>query len=369
MVEDKKWTNFIDFNLLLNALFICCAGFMVLVSVNPAKLWSGVFHLCVSLVLMYWAATRSLSTLQKFAFRYYFLCLILLAAVFFWGDTSKGAKRWLNFGLFRLQPSELMKVAIPLLLSSMFSQKDKNIDVGTYFFATIVLVVPVFLVLKQPDLGTALLIFSSGFCVLVLVGLSWKVILFGVISIALLYPFLCGTPFPSIIHHPLLHSYQCKRLFIFWDPYADPFGSGYHTIQATIAIGSGGFWGEGWLHGTQSHLDFIPESHTDFAFAVFAEEFGFFGSSILLLLYGNLILRSFWIAWSSQSVFSSLLAGSLACTFLTYVSANIGMVTGLIPVVGVPLPYVSYGGSSMMTLFFSLGLLMSIHRQRHLVSV
>ncbi|WP_092484069.1 rod shape-determining protein RodA [Candidatus Ichthyocystis hellenicum] len=366
---DHKWYSVIDFNLLINALFICCAGLLVVFSVNPSKLWAAFFHIGISLVLMYWAASQPINTLQKIALKLYLVALVLLIAVFFVGDVSKGARRWLNFGFFRLQPSELMKSSIPLLLSSIFSQKEGWNDARTYVTAAIALMVPVMLVLRQPDLGTALLIFSSGFCVLVLVGLNWKVLVLGAVALVSIYPFLCGVPLPSIISQPLLHPYQCKRVITFLDPYADPFGSGYHTIQATIAIGSGGFWGEGWLHGTQSHLDFIPESHTDFAFAVFAEEFGFFGSAILILLYVNLILRSFWIACGAQSVFSRLLAGSLACTFLIYVSVNIGMVTGLLPVVGVPLPYVSYGGSSMMTLFFSLGLLMSIHRQRHLVSV
>lgn len=368
MWQVRDYFKAIDLSLFINVLFLCMAGYCVLLSVHPERFASGLRNFVLSFFIMFFVCSRTPTELKRMAWPLYFVSLFLLLSVFFLGDVSKGARRWLAIGPVRLQPSEFMKVAAPLMLSSFFSQVEGKVRARHYFFSFLLLFLPVVLVLKEPDLGTALLIFFSGFFVIFFVGLDWRIVFLGILSVFLVSPFLCRTPFPHLFSQPLLHAYQCKRVTAFWDPYLDPFGSGYHTIQSVIAIGSGGPWGEGWRQGTQAHLDFVPEAHTDFAFAVFAEEFGFWGAMILLLLYGTLIVRCFWISWSAQTMFSRLLSGSLAATFFVYVFVNVGMVTGILPVVGVPLPYVSYGGSSMMSLFASLGLLMTIHRHRCLVS-
>jgi rod shape determining protein RodA len=251
-----------------------------------------------------------------------------------------------------------MKIALPLMLAWYFQKFEGRVRWQDFVIATVLIVVPVYLVKRQPDLGTALLIAASGFYVLFLAGLSWKVIVGLLTGAAAAAPFLFGH----------LHGYQRERVLSFLDPSRDPLGAGYHSSQASIAIGSGGVIGKGWLNGTQTHLDFLPERHTDFIFAVFGEEFGLIGNGVLLLLYVLLIGRAMVITANASTLFSRLLAGSVTLMLFTYVFVNMGMVSGLLPVVGVPLPLVSYGGTAMVSLFIGLGILMSVQAHRKLIS-
>lgn len=286
------------------------------------------------------------------------LGLVLLIAVLSTGHVAKGAQRWLNLGFVRFQPAEMMKLAVPMMLAWYFSEKVLPPRANTILIAAAILFIPVLLIAKEPDLGTALLILGTGGGVFILAGISWRLIA----SLAI----------TAIASAPLLwfvmHDYQRKRVMTFLYPERDPLGSGYHIIQSKIAIGSGGLFGKGWLNGTQSHLQFLPEHATDFIFAVMGEEFGFIGSLILIAIYAYIIGRCLYIASEAQDSFTRLLAGSLSIGFFISLFINMGMVTGLLPVVGLPLPMVSYGGSSMVTILASFGILMSIHTHRKLVT-
>lgn len=283
------------------------------------------------------------------------LMLITVLAV---GVIGKGAQRWLDLGIVRFQPSEIMKLIVPMTVAWYLADKPLPPSIGRLTMGGIIIVVPTLLIAKQPDLGTSLLIASSGVFVLLLGGLGWRIILsFILAGLASLWP----------LWH-LMHDYQRQRVLTFLDPEKDPLGSGYHIIQSKIAIGSGGVFGKGWQNGTQSHLEFLPERSTDFIFAVLSEEFGLVGVSILLLVYLFIVTRGLFIAAQAQGTFARLLAGSIALTFFVYVFVNIGMVTGLLPVVGLPLPLLSYGGTSIVTLMAGFGLLMSIHTHRRLLS-
>jgi rod shape determining protein RodA len=251
-----------------------------------------------------------------------------------------------------------MRIAMPMMLAWFFAKRETNPGAKDFMIAGVILVIPIALIMKQPDLGTSLLVAASGFYVIFLAGLSWKFLLGGTAIIGGLMP----------IFWSMLHDYQRRRIEILIDPTQDPLGAGYHTIQATIALGSGGVTGKGWLNGTQAQLDFLPERTTDFIFAVFGEEFGLTGNIILLVLFGLIIARGIIIATQAKNTFSRLLAGSISLTFFTYCFVNIGMVSGILPVVGVPLPLISYGGTSMVTLLLSLGILMSIQTHKKLVS-
>lgn len=295
--------------------------------------------------------------LQRIAVPLYLLGVILLVGVFLFGEVSKGARRWLDLGVMRIQPSELMKIAMPMMLAWYFDRRGQALRFLDYIVAVVLLALPVGLVMKQPDLGTAILIGAAGFYVLFLAGLSWRLMLGCVVAIAAAAPFLWN----------MLHDYQRRRIEILLDPTQDPLGAGYHTIQATIALGSGGLSGKGWLNGTQSQLDFLPERHTDFIFAVFGEEFGLVGNLLLLLLFSVIIARGLMIAANGQNAFCRLLAGSISITFFTYAFVNMGMVSGILPVVGVPLPLISYGGTSLVTLMIGFGILMSIQTHKKLV--
>ncbi len=296
--------------------------------------------------------------LERFAPPLYIVGLLLLIAVAFFGSISHGAQRWLNLGFTKIQPSEMMRIAMPMMLAWYFSKQEKKPKMINFVIGGGLLLIPVLLIMEQPDLGTSLLILLSGFYVLFLAGLSWKLLLGSAIT------FFASTP----ILWTMLHDYQKKRISILLDPTQDPLGAGYHTIQAIIAIGSGGAAGKGWLKGTQTQLDFLPERTTDFIFAVFGEEFGLLGNLLLLGLFLLIILRGLVIASQAKSTFSRLLAGSITLTFFTYAFVNMGMVSGILPVVGVPLPLISYGGTSMVTLCLSLGILMSIQTHKKLVS-
>ena len=288
----------------------------------------------------------------------YGVALTLLFGVLLFGEIGKGAQRWLDVGLFRFQPSEMMKLAVPLMVSWYLADRPLPPGVRHLSIAALIITVPVLLIAKQPDLGTALLIAAAGVFVLLLAGVRWKYVALLSLVVSACAPLLWYT----------LHDYQRMRVLTFLDPERDPLGSGYHIIQSKIAIGSGGVYGKGWLNGTQSHLEFLPERSTDFIFAVFGEEFGFIGILFLLGIYTFIVIRGLYIATQAQDTFTRLVAGSLILTFFVYTFVNTGMVMGLLPVVGVPLPLISFGGTSMVTLMASFGIIMSIHTHRKLLS-
>jgi len=288
----------------------------------------------------------------------YGIGLVLLLAVLLFGDVGKGAQRWLDLGLFRFQPSEMMKLAVPMMVAWYLSEKALPPSLARIGVSLLIIAAPALLIAKQPDLGTAILVASAGIFVLLLTGISWRLIGGFVALLAAAAP---------VVWFYLMRDYQRQRVLTFLNPESDPLGAGYHIIQSKIAIGSGGLYGKGWLNGTQSQLDFLPERSTDFIFAVFAEEFGLIGIVALLAIYLAIVLRGLHIASLAQDSYTRLLAGSLTLTFLVYVFVNIGMVSGLLPVVGVPLPLVSYGGTSIVTLMAAFGILMSIQTHRKLL--
>ena len=287
----------------------------------------------------------------------YFLCLVLLILVLVIGETRNGATRWLNIGITSFQPSELMKIAMPLMIARYISRGALPPDVSSVALSIIIVLIPSYLIMEEPDLGTSILIAFSGLVVIFLSGLKKRYL---AIAFAL---FLAYLPFMWSSIHP----FQKKRVLSFLNPESDPLGSGYHLIQSKIAIGSGGVFGKGWLNSTQGQLDFLPERTTDFIFAILAEEFGFLGVSLLIGIYLFIIWRGIMIAINAQDLFSRLLASSISLTFFVYVFVNIAMTTGLLPVVGVPLPLISSGGTSMVTIMVGLGMLMSIQTHRRLV--
>jgi len=326
-------------------------------SASPERLNSQFMNVAAALVVMRMAAQVPPQRLMHLAVPVYVLAVLLLIAVALFGDVSKGARRWLNLGFMRAQPSELMKIAMPLLLAWFFQKREAMPRLRDYVIAATLLLLPVGLIARQPDLGTAVLVLAAGFYVIFFAGLSWK-ILIGMAAAG-----LAAAP----LAWNLLHDYQRNRILTLLDPEKDPLGKGFHIIQSTIAIGSGGIFGKGWRGGTQAQLEFIPERHTDFIFAVFSEEFGLLGNLLLLSLYALLIGRGLMIAANAATLFSRLLAGAVTMIFFTYAFVNMGMVSGILPVVGVPLPLISYGGTALVTLFLGIGILMSIHGNRMLV--
>jgi rod shape determining protein RodA len=339
------------------------AGLLLLMAVgmmgsaSPERINSQLMNVAAALVVMRVVAQVPPQRLMHLAVPVYVLGVLLLIAVALFGDVSKGARRWLNLGFMRAQPSELMKIAMPLLLAWFFQKREAMPRLRDYVIAAVLLLLPVALIARQPDLGTAILVLAAGFYVIFFAGLSWK-ILIGMVAAG-----IAAAPFAW----NLLHDYQRNRIITLFDPERDPLGKGFHIIQSTIAIGSGGIFGKGWRAGTQAQLEFIPERHTDFIFAVFSEEFGLFGNLLLLLLYAALIVRGLMIAANAATLFSRLLAGAVTMIFFTYAFVNMGMVSGILPVVGVPLPLISYGGTALVTLFLGIGILMSIHGNRMLV--
>lgn len=289
----------------------------------------------------------------------YIVCVILLIAVDAFGHISKGAQRWLDLGVVRFQPSEIAKIAVPLMVARFINRDVCPPTLKNTAIALVLIFMPTLLVAAQPDLGTAILIAASGLFVLFLSGMSWKLILVAVLLVAAFIP---------VLWFFLMHDYQRDRVMMLLDPESDPLGAGYHIIQSKIAIGSGGLRGKGWLHGTQSQLEFLPERHTDFIFAVLAEELGLVGVLVLLVLYILVIMRGLLMAARAQTTFGRVMAGGLMLIFFVYVFVNIGMVSGILPVVGVPLPLVSYGGSALIVLMAGFGIIMSIHTHRKLLS-
>ncbi len=289
----------------------------------------------------------------------YIVCIFLLIAVDAFGAISKGAQRWLDLGIVRFQPSEIAKIAVPLMVARFINRDVCPPTLKNTAIALVLIFVPTLLVAAQPDLGTSILIAASGLFVLFLSGMSWKLIGVAVLLLAAFIP---------ILWFFLMHDYQRDRVMMLLNPESDPLGAGYHIIQSKIAIGSGGFQGKGWLHGTQSQLEFLPERHTDFIFAVLAEELGLVGVLVLLALYLLLIMRGLIIAARAQTTFGRVMAGGLMLILFVYVFVNIGMVSGILPVVGVPLPLVSYGGSALIVLMAGFGIVMSIHTHRKMLS-
>jgi rod shape determining protein RodA len=326
-------------------------------SASPERMAAQLINLGVALAVMRVVAQIPPQRLMHLALPVYLFGLLLLIAVALFGDISKGARRWLNLGFMRIQPSELMKIAMPLMLAWYFQKHEALLRLRDYAVAALLLLMPVALIARQPDLGTAILVFSAGFFVIFFAGLPWKVIIGLGVAGAAAAPFAWN----------LLHDYQRHRILTLLDPEKDPLGKGFHIIQSTIAIGSGGILGKGWGKGTQAQLEFIPERHTDFIFAVYSEEFGLLGNLLLLVIYSLLIGRGLMIAANAATLFARLLAGAVTLIFFTYAFVNMGMVSGILPVVGVPLPFVSYGGTALVTLFLGIGILMSIHKNRMLV--
>jgi rod shape determining protein RodA len=359
----RSWQQLIahiDFPLFFITLAIMSVGLSTVYSATfdgNQRVLAQLGNMGVAMTVMWFVSRLPPQKLMNFAIPLYVLGIILLIAVFLFGVKVNGAKRWLSLGFTRIQPSEIMKIAMPLMLAWYFQKYEATLQLKHYFVAALLLLIPFALIAKQPDLGTALLVGSAGFYVIFFAGLPWKVIAGLVIAGGSAAPILWG----------MMHDYQRKRILTLIDPTTDPLGAGYHIIQATIAIGSGGAIGKGYLNGTQTHLEFIPEKHTDFIFAVYGEEWGLLGNALLVFLYTLLIGRGLMIASGAPTLFSRLLAGAITLGFFTYAFINMGMVSGILPVVGVPLPFMSYGGTALVILFLGIGMLMSIHTHRMLV--
>lgn len=354
----------IDLPLLTGLLLLCGFGLAVLYSAGGNDLGlvkRQLLHLGLAIAVMLGIAQIPPGRLKQAAPWVYLLGVGLLVAVLFVGDIGKGAQRWLQFGGFRFQPSEIVKVAVPLMAAWYMANRALPARIWHQMVAFVLILIPAALIIKQPDLGTAILVAAAGIFVLFFAGLGWRLILFTCIAGAVGIGVIVS--YPDILD-AFLHEYQKRRVLTLLNPQNDPLGAGYHIIQSTIAIGSGGLYGKGWLNGTQSHLDFLPEQHTDFIFAVIGEELGLAGITIMMMLYLFIILRGLYIAVMADTTFGRLLAGSLTMVFFIYLLVNTGMVTGILPVVGVPLPLISYGGTSLITILASFGILMSIHTHR-----
>ncbi len=350
----------LDATLLLGLVSVCGLGLVVLYSAggqDQQLVVRQLIRLGIAFGVMFMIAQVPPRLLARWTPWLFGLGVALLVAVLLFGDIGKGARRWLDLGFIRFQPSEMMKIAVPMMVAWYLADKRLPPSLRQLLAAGVLIAVPTALIARQPDLGTSLLIAAAGFFVLFLAGLPWR--LLGILSL------VAAACAPLVWY--FMHDYQRQRVLTFLNPENDPLGSGYHIIQSKIAIGSGGLYGKGWLNGTQSHLEFLPERSTDFIFAVLGEEFGLMGILLLLALYALILTRSLYIATQAQDTFTRLLGGSLALTFFVYVIVNTGMVTGLLPVVGLPLPLISYGGTSMVTLMAGFGILMSIHTHRKLL--
>lgn len=355
----RPYINVFDGPLAIIIFLIMSAGIITLYSAGidfPGRVEDQLRNMLIAFLVMWVVATVPPQTLMRIAVPLYVLGVSLLIAVAVFGIVKNGSRRWINLGMV-VQPSELMKIAMPLMLAWYFQQREGQLRWREFIVAAFILILPVAFILKQPDLGTAMLVLAAGLSVIFLAGLSWRIIVgAGVLGLASL---------PLVWTN--LHDYQRERVLTLIDPTTDPLGKGFHIIQSTIAVGSGGITGKGWLNGTQAHLEFIPERTTDFIFAVFSEEFGLIGCAVLLVLYLALFVRGLMIAANAPTFFTRLLAGSITTIFFTYAFVNMGMVSGILPVVGVPLPMMSYGGTALVTLGFGAGILMSISRHRKLV--
>jgi rod shape determining protein RodA len=351
---------------------LACAGLLVMYSSgydHGSRFGDHARNMLIAAAVMFIAAQIPPQRLMTLAVPLYTVGVALLIAVAIFGVTKKGARRWLNLGVV-IQPSEILKIAMPLMLAWWFQKREGQLRPLDFLVAGLLLMVPVGLIMRQPDLGTALLVLSTGLAVLFFAGLSWRLILppfllglAGILFLVVFEPQLCADG----VDWKVLHEYQRQRVCTLLDPARDPLGKGFHIIQGMIAIGSGGFWGKGFMQGTQTHLEFIPERTTDFIFAAFSEEFGLVGTFLLIGGFFFLVFRGLVIAREAPTLFTRLLAGSVSMIFFTYAFVNMGMVSGILPVVGVPLPFISYGGTAMVTLGLGLGILMSIAKAKRLV--
>ena len=378
-IDSRVWLGrvrnlFVGFDkpLALFVFLLLSVGIVTLYSASidmPGRVQDQLRNIVLTFVLMWAIANVPPQTLMRFAVPLYTFGVALLVAVALFGLTRKGARRWINVGVV-IQPSEIMKIAMPLMLAWYYQRREGLVRWYDYLIGLLLLMIPVGLIAKQPDLGTAVLVLAAGLFVIYFAGLSFKLILpvllaasIAVGSVVAFEDKICQ----PAVQWPMMHDYQKHRICTLLNPESDPLGQGFHTIQAVIAIGSGGTTGKGWLKGTQAHLDFIPEKHTDFIFAVFAEEFGLMGEIVLVLLYLAVIVRGLYVAANGSSLFGRLIAGSVSMTLFTYAFVNMGMVSGILPVVGVPLPFMSYGGTALATLGVAIGIIMSVARQKRLM--
>ena len=340
---------------------MCLFGLMILYSAggqDPGYVFRQALRMGLGLILMLCLAQLTPAQFERWSLWIYLGSLVLLVVVMLAGSSGKGAQRWLDLGFIRFQPSEFMKLTLPMLLAWLLAGVPLPAAFSRNMLGCVFIIIPVLLIAEQPDLGTALLVAIAGFAVIFIAGMSWR------LMTAL---FVIAASAAPILWH-FLHDYQKRRVWTFLDPEQDPLGAGYHIIQSKIAIGSGGLYGKGWLNGTQSHLEFLPERTTDFIFAVFSEEFGFMGVVLLISIYLIVVARGLTIAVSAQQTYAKLLATGLIFTFFISVFINIGMVSGQLPVVGVPLPFISHGGTSVVSLMAAFGMLMSIHTHRRMMS-
>ena len=366
------WWVGLDGPLAFIVFILACAGLLVMYSSgydHGSRFSDHARNMLIAAMVMFVAAQIPPQRLMSLAVPLYLVGVSLLVAVAIFGVTKKGARRWLNVGIV-IQPSEILKIAVPLMLAWWFQKREGQLRPLDFGVAALLLGIPVGLIIRQPDLGTAMLVLAAGLAIMFFAGVSWKLIVppavLGLVAVVLLVgfePLLCADG----MRWPVLHDYQQQRICTLLDPSRDPLGKGFHIIQGMIGIGSGGVFGVGFMNGTQTHLEFIPERTTDFIFAAFSEEFGLLGNVLLIAGFIALILRGLAIALDAPTLFSRLLAGSVAMIFFTYAFVNMGMVSGILPVVGVPLPFISYGGTAMVTLGFALGILMSISNARQLV--
>jgi rod shape determining protein RodA len=369
----RPYVAVFDWPLMAILGLLACAGLLVMWSAAydfPGR-FSGQFRNYVVAVVVMWAvANIPPQTLMRLAVPIYSIGLLLLIAVALFGLSKKGATRWLNLGVTVIQPSEIMKIGMPMMLAWYFHKHEAMVKLRDFIVAGLILAIPTLLIVRQPDLGTAILVFSAGAFVLFFAGLSFKLIVpvaviavVGITTLVASEEKICQPE----VDWKVLKEYQKNRVCTLLDPMTDPLGKGFHTIQSTIAVGAGGMTGKGYMQGSQSHLEFIPERTSDFIFAVYSEEFGLAGNTVLLLLYIALIFRGLYIAGLATTFYSRLMAGAVTMIFFTYAFVNMGMVTGILPVVGVPLPFLSYGGTALVTLAFGCGILMSVAKNKSLV--
>jgi rod shape determining protein RodA len=366
------WLRGFDGLLAFAVFLLACFGLLTMYSSgfdHGTRFEDHARNMLIAGFIMFVVAQVPPQRLMALAVPIYLLGVALLIAVAVFGITKKGARRWLNIGMV-IQPSEILKIAMPLMLAWWFQKREGQLRPLDFLAAGVLLAIPVGLIMKQPDLGTSLLVLAAGISVIFFAGLSWKLVapplllvLVGMTLLVVFEPDLCADG----VRWPGLRDYQQQRVCTLLDPTRDPLGKGFHIIQGMIAIGAGGFWGKGFMQGTQTHLEFIPERTTDFIFAAFSEEFGLFGNLLLIAAFLFLVLRALAIALEAPTVFSRLLAGAVAMIFFCYAFVNMGMVSGILPVVGVPLPFISYGGTAMVTLGLGVGILMSIAKSKRLV--
>jgi rod shape determining protein RodA len=366
------WFAGFDGPLAFAVFMLACAGLLIMYSSgydHGTRFEDHARNMLIAATIMFVVAQVPPQRLMAVAVPLYVFGVAMLIAVAVFGITKKGARRWINVGVV-IQPSEILKIAMPLMLAWWFQKREGQLRPLDFAVAGLLLAIPVGLIMRQPDLGTSLLVLAAGVAVIFFAGMSWKLVvppvllgLVGVITLVVLEPKLCADG----MRWAVLHDYQQQRICTLLDPTRDPLGKGFHIIQGMIAIGAGGVFGAGFMQGTQTHLEFIPERTTDFIFAAYSEEFGLVGNGFLILAFLFLILRGLAIALEAPTLFSRLLAGAVTMIFFTYAFVNMGMVSGILPVVGVPLPFISYGGTAMVTLGLALGILMSISNSKRLV--